>query len=101
MPADRVEGALAVVAVLCVLTIFFFPAIEGHYCAVHGPVTALLSIRAAATLRMRIVRSGLTALRDRLHRGFQAQARIAPLLVPSTESPIDDLAACGSSILRC
>jgi hypothetical protein len=100
MPADRVEGALAVVAVLCVLTIFFFPGVQGPYCVVHGPVTALLSIRASATLRMRIVRSGLTALRDRLNRAYQAQALIAPALVSSTEPPMDDLAACGS-ILRC
>jgi hypothetical protein len=101
MPADRVEGALAVVAVLCVLMIFFFPAMEGPYCVVHGPVTALLSIRASATLRMRIVRSGLTALPDRLHRAHQAPALIAPSLVSSTEPPRDDLAAYGSSILRC
>jgi hypothetical protein len=101
MPADRVEGALAVVAVLCVLTIFFFPAVQGPYCVVHGPVTALLSIRASATLRMRIVRSGLTALRDRLHCAYQAQALIAPSLAWSTEPPMDDSAACGSSILRC
>jgi len=101
MPADRIEGALAVVAVLCVLTIFFFPAMKGPYCAVHGPVTALLSIRASAALRMRIVRSGLTALRDRLHRAYQAQALLVPSMVWFTESPIDDLAASSSSILRC
>ena len=101
MAVDRIEGALAVVAVLCVLMIFFFPAMEGPYCAVHGPVTALLSIRASATLRMRMVRSGLTAMRDRLHRAYQARALVVPSLLRSTESPLDDLAACGSSILRC
>ena len=101
MPEDRIEHALAVVAVLCVLTIFFFPAMEGPYCAVHGPVTALLSIRAAATLRLRIVRSGLTALRDRLHRGYPAQARCVPSLLSFMESATDDLAASGTSILRC
>jgi hypothetical protein len=101
MPADRIEGALAVVAVLCVLMIFFFPAMEGPYCAVHGPVTALLSLRAAASLRMRIVRSGLTTLRDRMHRAYPAPARFVPALIPFTQSPLDDLAASGSSILRC
>jgi hypothetical protein len=101
MPAGRIEGALAVVAVLCVLAIFFFPAIEGPYCVVHGPVTALLSIRAAATVRLRIVRSGLTALRDRLHRAYQAQALVVPSRVWFTESATDDSAASGTSILRC
>jgi hypothetical protein len=101
MPADRIEGALAVVAVLCVLTIFFFPAMKGPYCVVHGPVTALLSIRASATLRMRIVRSGLTALRDRFHRAYPAQALLVPSPVWFTESLGDDWAASGSAILRC
>jgi hypothetical protein len=101
MPAGRIEGALAVVAVLCVLAIFFFPAMQGPYCVVHGPVTALLSIRAAATLRLRIVRSGLTALRDRLHRAYQAQALVVSSLVSFTAFPTDALAASGTSILRC
>jgi hypothetical protein len=101
MPADRIEGALAVVAVLCVLTIFFFPAIEGPYCVVHGPVTALLSIRASATLRMRMVRSGLTAFGDRLHHAYQERALVVPSPVSFTESPLDDFAASGGSILRC
>ena len=101
MPADRIEDAFAVLAVLCVLTMFFFPAVEGPYCAVHGPVTALLSIRASATLRLRIVRSGLTALRGRLHRAHPAQARLVPSRLPFMESAADDLAASGASILRC
>jgi hypothetical protein len=101
MPADRIEGALAIVAVLCVLTIFFFPAMRGPYCAVHGPVTALLSIRASATLRMRMVRLGLTALRDRIHRGYQAQALLVPSPVSFTEFLGGDLAASASSVLRC
>ena len=101
MPAVRIEYALAVVAVLCVLTIFFFPAMQGPYCAVHGPVTALLSIRASATLRLRIVRSGLTALRDRLHRAYGAQARFVPSRLSFMESAMDDSAPSGTSILRC
>jgi hypothetical protein len=101
MPADRIEGALAVVAVLCVLTIFFFPAMNGPYCVVHGPVTALLSIRASATLRMRFMRSRLSALRDRLHRAYQAQVLLVPSPVWFTGSQRDDLAASGSAILRC
>jgi hypothetical protein len=42
---------LAVVTILCVLGIFFFPATAGPYSAVHGPVSGLLAIRAAMKLR--------------------------------------------------
>ena len=63
MTPGRVACGLALLAVFCVLGIFFFPVMNGPYSAVHGPVTALLSIRAAARLRMTIVRAGVTALR--------------------------------------
>jgi len=62
MTSGRLEYALAVVAVFCVLAIFFFPAMQGPYSVVHGPVTALLSLRAAAGLRFRIVRAGLNLI---------------------------------------
>jgi len=63
MTLGRIGCALAVVAVFCVLGIFFFPAMQGPYSVVHGPVTALLAARAAAGLRSAIVYSGLNALR--------------------------------------
>jgi hypothetical protein len=62
MTFGRIAYALAVVAVLCVLTVFFFHAIQGPYSVVHGPVTALLSIRAASGLRLAMVRAGLNTL---------------------------------------
>jgi len=58
----RIACALAIVAVLCVLAVFFFPGIEGPYSAVNGPVTALLSVRAASVLRLGIVQAALTIL---------------------------------------
>jgi hypothetical protein len=54
MTFGRIACVLAVLAVVCVLTIFFFPHIDGPYSTVHGPVTALLSMRAAARLRLLI-----------------------------------------------
>jgi hypothetical protein len=92
--------ALAVLAVMCVLAIFFFPAGQGPYPAVHGPVTALLSIRAAAALRFRIVSAGLAALRDRLHRAAAVMTVFfwIPLSVADFQS---QGAAGGNSILRC
>jgi len=58
----RIACALAIVAAICVLAVFFFPGIEGPYSAVNGPVTALLSIRAASVLRLGIVHAALTIL---------------------------------------
>lgn len=43
---------LSVLAGLCVLAIFLFPAV-GPYSATHGPVTALQAARAVARLRPR------------------------------------------------
>ena len=53
---------MAVVAVLCVLTIFLFPSMQGPYSVVHGPVTALLAVRAAARVRTAIVQAAFGSL---------------------------------------
>lgn len=101
MSMGRMEYWLAVIAVLCVLTIFFFPAMEGPYPVVHGPVTALLSIRAAAALRARIMRGGLSALRNRLHRAFVSMTLLFWAPISTVEFQVDDLLAGCNSILRC
>lgn len=59
MTLKRIACVIAVIALFCVLTVFFFHSIEGPYSVVHGPVTALLSVRAAAGLRMSIIQAGL------------------------------------------
>jgi hypothetical protein len=60
MNLDRIGYALAVLAVVCVLSVFFFPAMHGPYSVVNGPVTALLAARAAAGLRIAL--TGLSVL---------------------------------------
>lgn len=48
---------------ICLLSLFFFPATVGPYPAVHGPVTALQAMRLAVRLRNAIAsmaRSGST-----------------------------------------
>jgi hypothetical protein len=72
MTSGRTGRVIAVLAVLGVLGVFFFPAMQGPYPVVHGPASALLSVRAAAGLRLAIVRAGLDAVRNCL--GF---ARLA------------------------
>lgn len=48
-------AVLVILAVLCVGAIFLFPAVQGPYSAVNGPVTALQSARSAARVRVAIV----------------------------------------------
>src|ERR1700733_4820693 len=114
MTSGRTECAIAVLATLCVLGIFFFPAIQGQgpYPVVHGPITALLSMRAAAGVRMAIVRAGLNPVSS-----FLDCARITSLLslsfflslslslfwiaVSSAELRADNLASGSSLSLRC
>jgi hypothetical protein len=57
MTPGRVGCELALLAVLCVLSIFLFPAVQGPYCAVHGPVSSLQSLRSARRLWSSIVQA--------------------------------------------
>ena len=50
----------AILAAVCALGIFLFPATSGPYSAVHGPVTALLSARAKLKLCSGLAIAGLS-----------------------------------------
>jgi hypothetical protein len=56
-------AVLVILAVLCVGVVFFFPAIQGPYSAVNGPVTALQSARAAARVRVAIFLAAFSLIR--------------------------------------
>ncbi len=62
MISGRIGCELAVVAVLGILTIFLFPSMHGPYSVVHGPVTALLAMRAAARLQTAITQGAFLCL---------------------------------------
>jgi len=62
MILSRIGWEVAVLAVLCVAAIFFFPAMQGPYSAVNGPVTALQSAQAAARLRVAIIQSAFNLI---------------------------------------
>ncbi len=102
MTVGRIACALAVLAVVCVLGIFFFPVMNGPgpYSAVHGPVTALLSVRAAVRLRMIIVHTGLDVIRgcfgSRIALAIFSWSALAP-----NASKLDSLPAGFVTILRC
>ena len=59
MYSGRIGCDLAILAVLCVLSIFLFPAGHGPYPVIHGPVTALQAVRVAARLRLAILAAAL------------------------------------------
>ena len=100
LDSARFAWILALLATLCVLAVFFFPGIEGPYSAVHGPVTALLSVRAATVSRFALVHAALTILGSLIP--------VASLLLPSFWSESckwDSFSNCASptciSNLRC
>lgn len=101
MLAYRMESSLSVLAVVCVLMIFFFPCAHGPYPVVHGPVTALLSLRASAALRVRIVTSALTKLAHRLRSSEFVFQRILGNAPAKSDFRSDAGAADCASILRC
>lgn len=87
----------AVLALVCVLTIFLFPAMEGPYSAVHGPVTALQAARLASRLKAAIVQS---------LRNCVWHCLIPPLVVvPWVPAPSAGAGSAGSgssdTVLRC
>ena len=100
MTPGRIACVLAVFAAVCMLATFFFPGIEGPYPAVHGPVTALLSIRAAARLRVRI-RAGLEAMRSWLGLADGELVSLISVAGPSVEFPVTIANAGSVAVLRC
>gem|GEM_PF-1777607 len=103
MSSGRIAGTLAGIAVISVLAIFLFPATQGPYSVVHGPVTALLSVRAAVGLRTAIVRAGLGVVRSCL--SFACLAPFSFSLrwtaLPGAEIAANSLAAGINPTLRC
>lgn len=101
MTFGRSGYTLAVLAVVCVLAVFFFPAGEGPYSVVNGPVTALLSARTAAGVRVAIVRAGLSRVAS--GSGFTRAPEIAlfGIFVSSAEFGTDRSAVQSCPILRC
>lgn len=57
------EYELAIVVIFCILGIFLFPAVQGPYSAVHGPVTALQSVRSRIRWCRTMVQAALSLAR--------------------------------------
>ncbi len=100
MTPGRIAGALAVFAVLAVLALFFFPGMDGPYPAVHGPVTALLSLRAAVRLRA-VIRAGVKAARTWLAQARMVLVSFAFSSDVLASGPVAGLSAGSLAVLRC
>jgi hypothetical protein len=75
----------AILAVICTIAIFLFPVASGPYSAVHGPVTALRSLRLRIKLWLGMALAALSWLGCVLFGGFTElrmvrQRVLAPLL---------------------
>lgn len=97
MNLDRIGCGFAILAVVCVLSVFFFPAMQGPYPVVHGPVTALLAVRAAARLRLAI-QAGLNALQLWLACSL---VLMTWAMTPLEEFRLPSLSAGNVLVLRC
>lgn len=98
MTSRRIATGVAVLAVVCVLAVFFFPAAQGPYSVVHGPVTVMHAARAAAGVRMAVARAGLICVRR--------DVRAALVLMPcaaghAAEFRLNALATGTGITLRC
>jgi hypothetical protein len=97
MFSGRVAFELAVIAVLCVVSLFLFPAAHGSYTAVHGPVSALQSFRAAIRLRLAIVAAAYMFWAGR----FNPATRFSGFALESFQLATDSDSLDLSTILRC
>jgi hypothetical protein len=97
MTRARIGSELAALAVLCVLTIFLFPAAQGPYSVVHGPATALQAARAALRVRIVIAQADLNSLGSSL---LSLLVILSWLSLSNTEFRSAHLPE-SSAILRC
>jgi hypothetical protein len=96
MISGRHGCEIAVLTVICVLVIFFFPLMHGPYSVLHGPVTALRAARAGVHLRLAIVQAALSFLACLI----SALAIFAQFSLSKAELQSVSLAACDT-VFRC
>jgi hypothetical protein len=73
----------ALLVVLCTIALLFFPVVQGPYSAVHGPATALLSLKAKTLLCLALLLAAMHLLAR-----YIAVCHVAPgILVDGTSLP--------------
>jgi len=93
MMLRRLGYELALVAIVCTLAIFLFPAVSGPYPIVHGPVTALRALRAWLLLLIALTLA-LVGLARLL--ATRLEVTVSFVLAPNRIDPPQQ-----SSVLRC
>jgi hypothetical protein len=68
------RSKLALLTILCIVGLFFFPAAVGSYTSVHGPVSALLAVRAAMRVHWAMAIAGLSFPQFLLNSWFSLDA---------------------------
>lgn len=86
---------LTIFAIFCTVAIFVFPAASGSYSAVHGPVTALLSLRAKVKLWLGMAVTALQSARI-IPASFAGRHTAPQMILLAQSSPPEQ-----STILRC
>ncbi len=82
-------GSIALLAIMAVAALFFFPAAHGSYSSTHGPITAVRSLRLRAILFFVIAAAAAALsclLRAMISFGY-CRMELAP--VPSFASRLD------------
>ena len=95
--SHRIVDETSLLVVVCVLSLFLFPAAGGSYSAVHGPVTALQAVRSSSQLQAAIT----GAPRDCSGKSF---FRFSPALCETVACDNDAALVTwhgSTSILRC
>ena len=62
MIRSATEYHFAILAILCTLAIFFFPAVQGPYPATHGPATDFETVRGSQLVRLAMALVALALL---------------------------------------
>lgn len=89
-------AVLAVLVVLCVAVVFFFPTMDGPYSAVNGPVSALQSAQAAVRLRVAIVQAAFSLVHNAQIPSPAWVSFVVIWIEPPAHASVQ-----GSTILRC
>ena len=96
MTIQRIGRGWAILAVFCILMIFFFPVKYGPYSVVHGPVSALRPAQAALRLQLAIIQAATGSFAT----CWMPWLASASLLVVYSESHAANVPSYGT-ILRC
>jgi hypothetical protein len=93
--SQQIAYETSFLVVLCVLSLFLFPASAGPYPAVHGPATALQAAQCSTQLQLAMAAGPKTLIRPL----FPHMVASSPML--DCDSDLALLTSLPTSVLRC